>query len=125
MKRNEPKNEKPTRRIYVGWKHLTSNVYKIVTVKDGGGQQVIDVNKDSDLEQLKEIILNIYFPNGRSEVKCLELNELGYFIASFSGQQLPGLEEFGGFTVGSYCRFVKSSPVRLYLHTFLNEVGKP
>lgn len=65
----------------------------------------------------------MYFPGGRSEAKGLDLENLSFFIASFSGHELPKLEEYGGFTVGNYFQFTNCSPVRLYLHTSYKEVS--
>ena len=55
-KRNEPKTEKGTLRIYLGWKHWTSKVYKMVGPNDGGGKQMIDIPKDCDFEKLQKRI---------------------------------------------------------------------
>ena len=96
-----------------------------MSVTDGGGSQVIDVDKECNLVELQATILNVYFPNGKSEPKNMLINNLSFFIASFSGQGLPDLEESGGFTVGRYFQYVKSTPVRLYLHTNIKEVSKP
>ena len=84
------KQFKPTRRVYCGWKHAVSpDVFKVVTLSKGGGQQIIDVSKDTIYEVLEKQILDLYFPHGKSIAQNVKLSDLKYYLASFSGEPLP------------------------------------
>lgn len=110
---------KPTRRIYCGWKHaVRSDVFKVVTLSKGGGQQIIDVSKDTTYEVLEKQILDLYFPKARSMAQNLKLSDLNHYLASFSGDPLPrSFQNNHEFTVGNYFDHIKTYPVRVYLHT--------
>lgn len=110
---------KPTRRIYCGWKHaVRSDVFKVVTLSKGGGQQIIDVSKDTTYEVLEKQILDLYFPKARSMAQNLKLSDLNHYLASFSGDPLPrSFQNNHEFSVGNYFDHIKTYPVRVYLHT--------
>lgn len=116
-KRNANRNEKLTRRLYVGWKHQANaaQAFKVVTASKGGGQQTLDVPKDSSYSEVLKLICDIYFPQGYSKWQNLNLRDVTYFIGNFTGEPLPTME--GRFTLLKYLSQVSSSPVRLYLHT--------
>lgn len=112
------KHFKPTRRVYCGWKHAVSpDVFKVVTLSKSGGQQIIDVSKDTIYEVLEKQILDLYFPHGKSIAQNVKLSDLNYYLASFSGEPLPRFPNNGGFTVGKFFEHIKTYPVRVYLHT--------
>jgi hypothetical protein len=103
---------KSTRRVRVGWKHqISENKYKVMSTKEGGGQQIIDLQKEISLKKACEEILDIYFPNGRS--LNLNLSDLNYHLATFTDERITGKD----LTVGQYFENVQSHPVRWYLHT--------
>lgn len=119
IRRQTPKlhSSQKTRRIYVGCKHeIQKDIFQLIRPSTGGGLQAIDADKDWTLEELLHAVTNIYFPNGRSVAQNVNLCDLMYHLAGFSGSPLPELE--GGFTVKRYFEHVKTCPVRLYLHTF-------
>lgn len=118
---------KLTRRLYVGWKHsIRAGVYKLISASKGGGQQIVDFNKDLTLNQLISEITDIFFPNGMSEAQDLRLDALDVHLASFSGSPIQETDENGeSFTVGNYFRKMKSTPVRIYLHTELKSFKRP
>ena len=105
---------KSTRRVRVGWKHLVkAGRYKVMTLKEGGGQQVVDLDKDMSLYEATKQIVDIYFPGGKS-LLC-SLSDINFHLASFSNE--PILGSSARTTVGDYFESVKSHPVRWYLHT--------
>ena len=116
-KRNINRNEKPTKRLYVGWKHQTkvTGSFKVVSAGKGGGQQALDVRKESSFTELVKLICDCYFPNGYSKWQDLSLNDVTYFIGNFTGE--PVLTMDGEFTFYKYLSNQASCPVRLYLHT--------
>lgn len=118
---------KLTRRLYVGWKHsIRAGVYKLISASKGGGQQIVDFNKDLTLNQLISEITDIFFPNGMSEAQDLRLDALDVHLASFSGSPIQETDENGeSFTVGNYFRKMKPTPVRIYLHTELKSFKRP
>ncbi|XP_053388509.1 uncharacterized protein LOC128551637 [Mercenaria mercenaria] len=84
-KRNILRNEKPTRRLYIGWKHKATGHFKIVSASKGGGQRLLDVRKDSSYTELVKLICDCYFPNGYSKWQGLSINDVTYFIGNFTG----------------------------------------
>jgi hypothetical protein len=116
-KRNINRNEKLTRRLYVGWKHQTkaTGSFKVVSASKGGGQQTLDVRKESSYTELVKLICDCYFPNGYSKWQDLNLNDVTYFIGNFTGEPVPTMD--GDFTFAKYLSKQASYPVRLYLHT--------
>ncbi|XP_069133144.1 uncharacterized protein [Argopecten irradians] len=107
---------KSTRRIYVGWKHMVKgNAYQLISASKGGGQHILDIEKDCNKDQLLSQILGVFLPNGRSVAQNIILEEVHSHLATFSGEALPQMP--GGFTVGKYVGGVKTHPIRIYLHT--------
>jgi len=79
----------------------------------------MDLEKDLNLEILHQKVLDLYFPDGKSNAQNLDLSQVNHYLASFSGSALPSLQSEGGFTVGRYFEHVKTYPIRIYLHTTL------
>ncbi|KAK3579433.1 hypothetical protein CHS0354_028231 [Potamilus streckersoni] len=77
----------------------------------------MDVPRECSLQHLLELVMNTYFPGGKSEEQNLEVADLNMFVASFSGRPLPEVIGEKSFTVGTYFDSLKSYPVRIYLHT--------
>lgn len=103
--------KKCSRRVYVGWKHLVApGKYKVMSTKEGGGQQKVDLDKDLSIEDATKQILAVYFPNGRSV--SLSLSEVSYHLASFTNEDISSNQ-----TVGQYFDTVRSHPVRWYFST--------
>lgn len=116
--KNQVRNEKPSRKIYLGWKHSTElGPYSIMKTKDGGGQQILDVAKETTYQELVDLISGIYFPRGVSQSKGLQISDLDIFIASFNGTGILEQTSETEFTVGLYFKKIKSTPVRMYLHS--------
>lgn len=93
-------------------------MFKVVTLSKGGGQQIIDVSKNTTYEDLEKQILDLYFPKGRSMAQNLKLSDLNHYLASFSGDPLPRcFQNDHEFMVGNYFDHIKTYPVRVYLHT--------
>ena len=110
------RNEKATRRLYIGWKHQTKQgLYKVVPASKGGGQQVLDVPKQCSHSDLVKLVCDCYFPNGYSKWQGLHLKNLMFFIGNFTGEEVPTME--GNFTFAKYVLMQPSTPMRLYLHT--------
>lgn len=117
---------KATRRLYIGWKHeIRLGTFKLVSASRGGGQQIIDSNKEFDYSSLLKEIKEIYFPNGISLEQNMKIDDISCYLASFSGAALPKMEDEGGFTVGKYFKSLKTSPVRIYLHTQIQVWNMP
>lgn len=105
---------KTSRRVRVGWKHrIAMERYKVMSIKEGGGMQVMDFEKDITLHEATEKIVSVYFPHGQS--LNFKIEDVDYYIASFSNQKLGNLSS----TVGDYFQNTISHPVRWYLHTSL------
>ena len=85
--------------------------------KQRGGQQLIDVSKETSYDELEKQVVDLYFPRGRSMAQNLELADLNFYLASFSGEPLPKFLCDGGFTVSKLFEHIKTYPVRVYLHT--------
>lgn len=80
---------KQTRRIYCGRNYaVMSDMFKVVTLSKGNGQQIIDVLKDTTYEDLEKQILYIFFSKWRTKAKNLQLSDLNRYFASFSGDPL-------------------------------------
>ncbi|XP_033756612.1 uncharacterized protein LOC117339234 isoform X2 [Pecten maximus] len=121
VRRKSPKKDvktKLTRRLYVGWKHeVRQGIYKLVSASKGGGQQVLDLHRDTSKAELMREVLTLFFPGGQSLAQNVTSDEVNYHLASFSGAPIPDMDGEGGFTVGKYVSHIKTSPIRIYLHT--------
>lgn len=113
---------KLTRRLYVGWKHsIRAEVYKLISASKGGVQQIVDFNKDLTLDQLIwEIITDIFFSKwdvGAPGFKtgCLRCASGILFWLPNSRDR----REWGVFYSWKLFKKMKSTPVRIYLHTEL------
>ena len=105
---------KDTRRVTVGWLH---NRKRIVAGK-GGGSQDIDVDRHISYADTLELFTNIYFPNGENTITGFKIGDMERcFIASYTGQPINDIIPEDNFTFGDLVTKMKSSPVRLYLHT--------
>ena len=78
---------------------------------------MLDIDKNSSYAELVQMIVERYFPQGKSKWQNLDINELTYFVGTYTGEPVPSMEETGGFTVAKYFDLLKAYPVRLYLHT--------
>lgn len=88
----------------------------------GGGQQIVDFNEDLTLNQLISEITDIFFPNGMSEAKDLRLPGRCLRCAPGILFWLPNSRdrrEWGVFYSWKLFKKMKSTPVRIYLHTEL------
>ncbi|XP_053372911.1 uncharacterized protein LOC123560267 [Mercenaria mercenaria] len=108
-KRNIIRNEKPTRCLYIGWKHKATGHFKIVSASKGGGQRLLDVRKDSSYTELVKLICDCYFPNGYSKWQDLSINDITYFIGNFTGEPVPTMD--GNFTFSKYMSTQASFPM--------------
>ncbi len=109
-----------TRRLYVGWKHQCKGkaVAQQITAGKGGGVVHVDFENNLDLEQMMQRVVNLYFPGGRCDKQMLDLCDVKYFMATFTGKRLCDVMPDGQmFTVGEFCRQQGHTPVRVYLHT--------
>ena len=59
----------------------------------------------------------MYFPNGKSMFNNLNLDDLITYMATFAGVIVKEMIEGVPRTAGEYFENIKTSPVRLYLHT--------
>ena len=120
------KKNKLTRRLYVGWKHaINKNVFKIITASKGGGQHVMDLNKDLTLSELTKEITEVFFPNGVSEAQNIRIAEVDFYIAAFSGEKLVHVDGDGNFfSLGTYCvsttLVLKYTILRLLVFSFIH-----
>ncbi|XP_053374839.1 G2/M phase-specific E3 ubiquitin-protein ligase-like [Mercenaria mercenaria] len=108
---NVNRQEKSTRRILFGWKHMSKKSYQLITANKGGGSVVLDVPKQSLIDSLKEQVTEHFFPGGENKIQGLKTEHLILFLATFTG------EEVEGNLVDDILKNLKSSPVRLYLHS--------
>lgn len=118
------KKNKLTRRLYVGWKHaINKNVFKIITANKGGGQYIMDLNKDLTLSELTKEITEVFFPNGVSEAQNIRIAEVDFYIAAFSGEKLVHVDG-NFFSLETYCvstRLVlKYTILRLLVFPFIH-----
>ncbi len=125
---NQPSNkrgrkETEGRRLKIGWKHSKGPgiPYDIVPASKGGGSGLnYDADKSTDLANLTRQIANVFAPGGRSEQFDLNLRDIHYYLATFTGAPLPAVINELPFTVESYFQHLKKQgvyPVRVYLHT--------
>jgi len=75
----------------------------------------VKLDKSADLSSVRQTLLNLFFPNGKSKAMKLDVNDLICNIANFNGDNIASTVK-DPFTVESYIAG-KSNPVRLYLHT--------
>jgi len=89
--------------------------YVIVAACKGGGQQILDLDKQMNYSELTNRICEVYFPGGYNQQQGLNIADCDYFLASYTGTELPHMD--GEFTVGRYFEMLARTPVRVYLHT--------
>jgi hypothetical protein len=84
----------------------------------GGGKYFLDVEKNTTLPEMHNQLTHKFFPDGKNFVSGLLLCELDTFLATFTGKALPERLLSGQlFTIGEFIKEMKTSPLRLYLHT--------
>jgi len=84
----------------------------------GGGKLEIDVSRSAALADVTDMAARRYFPSGHNESSGLSLENLEYFLATFTGKRIE--EASTSSTDSSFGAFVddlKTNPIRLYLHT--------
>ena len=52
------KKKKPTKRLYLGWKHRgrSHSAFVLVSASKGGGQNIRDVDNEMSLPELQELL---------------------------------------------------------------------
>ena len=95
-----------------------AGVFQLVHPSKGGGQQVQDVDKECNLETLKDTLLQTYFPNGVCIANGnMKREDILANVVSYAGHELLTTINDQEFTVGLYCDSRKSNPTRIYLQT--------
>lgn len=118
-------NTKSTRRIQVGWKHKQkkSRVYHQITQNRGGGLVYYDMEKNDTLLHLEQKAIASFFPDGFNKEQNLDIKNLDWFIASFTGVQVELFSPDGDpIPISTFLKSVSTSPVRIYLHTQLKVI---
>ena len=64
---------------------IRTSAHQLVSAGKGGGQQVSDLDKTMTLSELKNNVVNIYFPNGKSIFNNHSLVDLNTYMANFAG----------------------------------------
>ena len=98
--------------VYFSVKDAYSTFVLQVTLPQGGGTHVIDVDKDSDLTDLTALVTDHYFAAGQAPIMDLSLTSLSWYLANFQGVRLKDSD----FPVENLVR-INTSPLRIYLHT--------
>lgn len=93
----------------------------LVSASKGGGQQILDVRRDSTLTELEQQLLNTYLTDGENIAQQFKVSELEFHLATFNGSLLPDTIEGMPFTLELYCDKLATYPVRVYLPTCLKE----
>ena len=106
---------KCTRKVEIGWLHCVSKSkqdagYCQVRAKCGGGVRHLQCDKNTNMEELKKIASDLFFPEGKS--KKGNLDDFAKEMMDFSQKHLPGTE-----TIGHLYDTQKMKTLRLYLAT--------
>ena len=106
---------KCTRKVEIGWLHYVSASkrdagYCQVRAKCGGGVRHLQCDKNTNMEELKKIASDLFFPEGKS--KKGNLDDFAKEMMDFSQKHLPGTE-----TIGHMYDTQKIKTLRLYLAT--------
>ena len=106
---------KCTRKVEIGWLHCVSKSkqdagYCQVRAKCGGGVRHLQCDKNTNMEELKKIASDLFFPEGKS--KKGNLDDFAKEMMDFSQKRLPGTE-----TIGHLYDTQKMKTLRLYLAT--------
>ena len=106
---------KCTRKVEIGWLHCVSKSkqdagYCQVRAKCGGGVRHLQCDENTNMEELKKIASDLFFPEGKS--KKGNLDDFAKEMMDFSQKHLPGTE-----TIGHLYDTQKMKTLRLYLAT--------
>ena len=106
---------KCTRKVEIGWLHCVSKSkqdagYCQVRAKCGGGVRHLQCDKNTNMEELKKIASDLFFPEGKS--KKGNLDDFAKEMMDFSQKHLPGTE-----TIGHLYDTQKMKTLRWYLAT--------
>ena len=106
---------KCTRKVEIGWLRCVSKSkqdagYCQVRAKCGGGVRHLQCDKNTNMEELKKIASDLFFPEGKS--KKGNLDDFAKEMMDFSQKHLPGTE-----TLGHLYDTQKMKTLRLYLAT--------
>lgn len=101
---------KDNRRYEVGWKNWREGKYKFVRETKGGGVRHLTDQKSTPLFIVKEKIINLYFPKGKSRAGHLE--EFTVTLCDSAGEILDE-----NITLIEQYLKMKQKMLRIYIHT--------
>ncbi|OWF51200.1 hypothetical protein KP79_PYT12981 [Mizuhopecten yessoensis] len=111
--------KKSTRKIELGWLHydITSQMFKQVRKRNGGGTRKLDVDKESDKGDLEEKAKALFFPHGMSKIGAIE--DYTTEVRDFSEDLITSME-----TVGEMYQRTGMNVLRFFLATTLKSSSK-
>ncbi|XP_069132070.1 mucin-2-like [Argopecten irradians] len=108
-------------KLYIGWQNYSSEKYRVVTIKKGGGTRLIEYKAD-EVQTVESIIrkgTQYFFPNGKSQFG--DLKDMYLSLASFSGECINTFTDLEGCecTLQTYLKShgLFSSQYHLYLRS--------
>lgn len=111
-----------TRRVHCGWMHKKKNMGVFSRVV--GTKNLIDIDKKATLQEVKDIFLNLYFPDDENKIQGVSLNEVEHYIGNYAGAPLSNILKNGKeFSLENYYEEIRTSPIRLYLFTCQKDPG--
>ncbi|KAL4001480.1 Fc receptor-like protein [Sarotherodon galilaeus] len=102
--------EKTCRKIEIGWLHLSSNEYRQVRTRNGGGTRHATVEKTTTVAKILEMGKVLFFPDGNSPKGRVE--DFVIDVCDFKRNPIP-LDD----TVGKLYEQTKLKLVRFYICT--------
>ena len=113
------KNSQATLKFEFGWKNWIPGRGFVQQKKDnGGGTRSYNVPRHATLDDCQEIVVNLFFPNGKSPVGPVE--EMNIAMGNFSGEFIIFMQDGGKpleFTAEKYKRITGFAVPRIYLLT--------
>ena len=101
-------NKKEYARVQIGWKTYNQNEGNYVFQRKVGGSCIINIKKNANETDIKDIALPLFFPGGKSDIS--QKHNFTHRIGNFRGEPL-----LNNFSLADYICEHKLTHVRLYL----------